>query len=101
MDNKLKTMLSFCKRSGNILSGDVQVSNALSKKKAKLVIIATDVSENTTKNFVDKCDYYKIDCIQYGLRDEISSSIGMVNKTVFCITDENFAKTIKNLIMSE
>ncbi len=101
MDNKLKTMISFCKRSGNLLSGDVQVSNALSKKKAKLIIIASDVSENTTKNFVSKCEHYKVDCLIFGLREEINELIGDYNKTVFCVIDDNFANRIKELILLE
>ncbi len=101
MDNKLKTLLSFCKRSGNLLSGDVQVTNALSKKKAKLVIVVSDASDNTIKNFNDKCKFYNVDFLNFGEREEINNSVGMINKTVFCITDENFAIRIKELVNYE
>ncbi len=101
MDNKLKTMISFCKRSGNLLSGDVQVSNAMSKKKAKLIIIAEDVSENNKKNFVSKCEHHKADYLIFGQREEINELIGDYNKTVFCVIDDNFANRIKELILAE
>lgn len=101
MDNKLKSMFSLCKRSGNLLSGEVQVTNSLSKKNAKLVIIADDVSDNTKKTFINKCEFYKIECIQYGNREEINDLIGDYNKAVFCVVDESFAKRIKDLIILE
>lgn len=101
MNNKLKSMFSFCKRSGNLLTGDVQVSNALSKKKAKIVIVANDISDNGFKTYKNKCDYYKVDFLKFGDRNEINALIGDDNKAVFCIIDENFAKKIKELIELE
>lgn len=101
MDNKLKSMISLCKRSGNLLSGEVQVSNALAKKKVKLIIIANDVSENTKNTFINKSNYYKIECVQFGDRDELNALIGDNNKAIFAIVDDNFAKRIKELILVE
>ncbi len=101
MDNKLKSMFSLCKRSGNLLSGDVQVTNALSKKLAKLIIIIDDASENTEKTFTNKSAHYQIPCIKYGDRVEINYAIGTENKAVFAIIDENFANRIQELITLE
>lgn len=101
MNNKLKSMFSLCKKSGNMLSGDVQVSQAISGKKAKLLIIANNASDNTKKNFEDKAKYYKVEYFIFGDRDEMSQLIGLNNKTVFCIIDENFANKIKELILAE
>lgn len=101
MNNKLKSMFSLCKRSGNMLSGDMQVTKALSGKKAKLIIVATDVSDNTKENFKNKSAYYGVPYIEFGFRDEISALIGTNNKTVFCVTDENFSNKIKELISLE
>lgn len=101
MNNKLKSMFSFCKRSGNLLSGDVQVSNALSKKKAKLVIVTDDISDNGFKTYKNKCEYYKVLFLQFGDREQINSLIGESNKAVFCIIDDNFSNKIKELIEME
>ncbi len=101
MNPKLKSMLSLCKRSGNLLSGDVQVTNAMTKNKAKLVIIVGDSSKNTEDTFSSKSKHYNIDFIKFGDRDELNMSVGTVNKAVFCVTDENFAKRIKELIEEE
>lgn len=101
MNSKLKSMFSLCKKSGNMLSGDVQVSQAISGKKAKLLIIAADASDNTKKNFESKAKYYNVEYFIFGDRDEMSGLIGSNNKTTFCITDENFANKIKELILLE
>ncbi len=101
MDNKLKSLFSLCKRSGNLLSGDVQVTNALSKKQAKLIIIIDDASDNTVKTFTNKSEHYKIPCVKFGDRVELNYAIGTENKAVFAIVDENFSKRIHELILLE
>ncbi len=101
MNPKLKSMFSLCKRSGNLLSGDVQVTNSLSKNTAKLVIIVSDASDNTLKTFTSKSLHYSIPCLHFGNRDEINLSVGTVNKAVFSIIDENFANRIQELILLE
>lgn len=101
MENKLKSMFSLCKRSGNLLTGDVKVSNALSKNKATLVIVTDDISNNGLKTYKNKCQYYNVDFLIFGNREEINEAVGEVNKAVFCITDENFANKIKELIENE
>ncbi len=101
MNPKLKSMLSLCKRSGNLLSGDVQVTNAMSKNKAKLVIIVDDASANTEDTFSSKANHHNIDFLKFGDRETFNSAVGTVNKAVFCITDENFANRIKELISLE
>lgn len=101
MDKKLQSMFSLSKRAGKLLSGEVQVSNALSGKNASLIIVATDVSDNTKDSFRSKCNFYNVDFLEYGTRDEISALIGSHNKTVFCVTDVNFANNIKKLILDD
>ncbi len=68
-------------------------------KKAKLLIIAEDTSQNTKDKINRVCEENKIKLYEYGKKDEISYAIGKQNKTVVAILDNNFAKNLEKLII--
>lgn len=64
-----------------------------------MVIVSNDASDNTKKEFSDKCSYYKVPIYFYGNMDELGHAIGKDVRTSLAITDAGFAKTlIKNLL---
>ena len=68
-------------------------------KKAKILIIAEDTSQNTKDKISKACEENNIKLFEFGLKDEISYAIGKQNKTVIAILDNNFAKKIEKLII--
>ncbi len=97
MLEKIKSLIGFATRSGNISSGQEQVINSIRNGKAYLVIISKDISEGSRKKLRDKCKYYEVDFIELMERDELSKCIGKTNKTCVSINDEGF----KNSILKE
>lgn len=63
-------------------------------KKAKLVVITEDASNNNKERFKRICEENNIPFYEYGKKDEISFAIGKSNKSVVAILDNNFAKSI-------
>lgn len=101
MDSKEKLLgtLGLCQRAGKLKSGEFAVLEAIRKKTAVLVIVSNDASDNTKKEFSDKCSYYKVPIYFYGNMDELGHAIGKDVRTSLAITDAGFAKTlIKNLL---
>ena len=101
MDSKVKLLgtLGLCQRAGKLKSGEFAVLEAIRKKTAVLVIVSNDASDNTKKEFSDKCSYYKVPIYFYGNMDELGHAIGKDVRTSLAITDAGFAKTlIKNLL---
>ena len=49
MNDKTLTLLGFASKSGNISNGADSVKEALKKNKARLVIIAKDISDKSRK----------------------------------------------------
>lgn len=98
MDNKQKSMnlLGLAQRSGNLISGEALVLNAVRSREAKVIILASDASENTTKQFLNKCEHYRIPVLNDFDRDEISNAIGKM-RTVVAITDGGFAGSLQKL----
>ncbi len=98
MKKKINSYMGFAKKSGNLISGGNTCTITGSKGRLKLLIIAEDASENSREKMVrlaEKTDTaYRI----YGRADDLSHAIGTSGRSVFGVTDRNFADTIMNAI---
>ncbi|MFZ5966545.1 MAG: L7Ae/L30e/S12e/Gadd45 family ribosomal protein [Bacillota bacterium] len=94
MEDRILSYLGLAQRSGNLVSGEETCEISLKKNEVKLVIIASDASSNTKKKFLDMCKFRNIDIFTYSSKEKLSHAIGKVNRAVFGIKDEGFAKKI-------
>ena len=97
MTNRVLSAISLCKKAGKIVSGEFSVLEAVKKKKAKLVIVSEDASENTKKLFSDKSGYRAIPVLLYGTKESLGRAIGAKNRAVVAVTDDSF----KNMIIKQ
>ena len=91
-------LLGLTAKAGKISFGTDSCLEMISKRKVKLIIVAEDSSERTINNFREKCKQNNIDFYVFGKKDEISKSIGKVNKTVIGIKDKNLAGAIIKIL---
>lgn len=98
MDKRQKALnlLGLATRAGKLLSGESLVLDAVRKQEAKVVVLATDASANTRKQFLNKCEYYSIPIVVEYTREEISQSIGK-ERTVCALSDHGFAQSFQKL----
>lgn len=52
MNDKLLSLLGLARRGGKLSSGFDAVSNSIKRRKARLVLIASDISQKTQKELV-------------------------------------------------
>jgi ribosomal protein L7Ae-like RNA K-turn-binding protein len=95
MSDKFFSYLGLAMRAGKLISGDEIVLKAIRNGDAKLVCIAEDASDNTTKKFQDKCRSYEVPIVQFGSRGQIGHSIGKAERVVIAVTDHGLAKMIE------
>ena len=95
MNRKIQSLLSPCQRAGKIVTGEDTVEINVKKGSAFLVIIAGDASENTKNKFVNKCKYYNVPYFICYTKEELSSCIGKYNRSVYAITEVNFAEKLR------
>ncbi len=93
-------MLSLAKRAGKLISGEDTVLMYIRDNSCFLVIIAEDAAENTKKKILARTENRNVECIVKGLRDELSGSVGLYNRTVLGVTDKGFAQKIKAELLS-
>lgn len=77
---------------GKVVSGMDAVVESIERHKTKLVIVAKDASEKSTKNIKYVCTNNGVTIIQLSTIEDLSHFIGKRNKAIIGITDENFSK---------
>lgn len=97
MKEKVLNLLGLATRAGLLVSGEDIVIDAMRKKKAKIVFLGSDCSDNTLDKFKNKCFYYKIELNTMFTSEELSHSIGKT-RMVLAITDSGFYKSIKKYL---
>ncbi|MDS1029077.1 ribosomal L7Ae/L30e/S12e/Gadd45 family protein [Bacillota bacterium LX-D] len=96
---RIKNLLGFAQKSGNLISGDNTCRAKI--KKCKLIILAENCSEDNFKYYSYQCAKQDIPILQILSKDEIGMAIGKSPRTVVGIIDANFAKQIIQIIAGE
>ena len=93
MDNVLG-MIGLAKRAGKLVTGAEICEAHVKKGKSRLVIIATDISDNGKKAITDCCKFYNVKFIEYGKKADLGKFTGSDERAVISVNDRGFAKTI-------
>ena len=91
-------LLGLAARARKVISGEELVVNEVRHGKAKLVLLASDASANTSKKLTDKCTYYNVELHVFGDRYDLGHATGKEARVALAITDSGFAKKISSLL---
>jgi ribosomal protein L7Ae-like RNA K-turn-binding protein len=100
--DKLGGMIGLARKAGKLVFGTDRITDSVRNKHAYIVLIATDISENTRKRIENCCKYYKT---EYGnlnmTMDILSHYIGESSAvSAVSITDKSFTAAITVIINS-
>lgn len=96
-NDRLLNFLGICKRAGMLLSGAETVTKAVNEGKAKLVLYAEDVSDNSLKGVIKAADAHHVPANRIPYRkEELSFALGK-HCGIVCTTDPGFAKKMIEL----
>ena len=98
MQDKFLSAIGLARRAGAIAMGTAEVRDSAKKGKAKLIIVASDVSENTKKEITDTATFYQVEyIISHYTMAELSNAVGLMRSTSsVAVTDSNLTLLIKN-----
>lgn len=100
MTDRLLSLLGLCRRAGKLTLGNDPVIDSINAKKAKLVIVASDCSQNTAKSVLRLAHQNNVPThIVPHTKDEISLSVGKYT-AVLSVCDIGFARSLDTLICS-
>ena len=62
MDNRQKVinLIGLATKAGKTVSGEFSTEKAVKSKKAYLVMVSKEASDNTKKMFTNMCTYYRV-----------------------------------------
>jgi ribosomal protein L7Ae-like RNA K-turn-binding protein len=92
--DKVYGLLSIAAKAGRIVSGSDTVLQEVKSRKAKLVVLSEDASQNTRKLFQDKASYREIPVMVYGNSEDLGRADGRPPRVVLAVLDEGFSKSI-------
>ncbi len=99
--DKLLNFLGLCRRAGKLVTGNDVVTEEVAGKKAKLVLVSSDISKNTEKKILIACHRNDVKALKLPRNTEqLSIAIGKFC-AVAAVMDTGFAKKLTELIQNE
>ncbi len=99
-EQRITSLLGLAQKAGKIVSGELAVEKAIKSGQAKLLIIATDCSDPTKKNYRDMTTYYHVDLYEEFSKEQLGACIGKVYRAAIALTDAGFSTAVKKLLDS-
>ena len=93
--DKILSLIGLAMKAGRCASGEMMTETETKSGRAKLVIVASDASENTKKKFRDMCEFYKVPIYFYGDKDTLGHAMGKEFRASLAILDNGFADGIQ------
>ncbi|GAB2563205.1 L7Ae/L30e/S12e/Gadd45 family ribosomal protein [Gracilibacillus alcaliphilus] len=91
-------LLGIATRAGKCTFGEEQIVKEIQSKKSKLVLIASDIGDQTRKKLTDKCTSYQIPVFFVDDRDTLSQAVGKSGRVAVSIHENGFAKKLIALL---
>lgn len=89
-------MLGLAVKAGRVASGEFSTEKAVKSRKAFLVIVADDASENTKKMFRNMCSFYHVPLYFYADKERLGHCIGKQYRASLAVTEEGFSKSLES-----
>lgn len=94
VNNRILSLLGLCIKAGKLKSGEFGTTEAVKSFKAYVVIVASDASDNTKKEFRDMCSFYEVPYYEYSTKEELGRAIGKDLRSSVAVCDEGFSKSL-------
>ncbi|MDV2580643.1 YlxQ family RNA-binding protein [Alkalibacillus haloalkaliphilus] len=98
MSHNYLNLLGLAFRARKITLGEEAIIDAIRSQQAKLVIIAEDASQNTSKKLTDKCRSYNVPFRIADDRNTLSQAIGKQGRVAIAVNDEGFSNKLMQLL---
>ncbi|SFR81722.1 L7Ae/L30e/S12e/Gadd45 family ribosomal protein [Anaeromicropila populeti] len=99
--NKVKAFsyIGLGMKSGNVACGEFLTEKAVKEKRAFLVIVAEDASQNTKKSFTNMCSYYSVPIYFIGSKDELGHAMGKEMRASLAFLDQGLARAVEKQLL--
>lgn len=96
--DKIAQLLGLAQRAGKIVSGEEMIEKAFKQDKVKLLVLASDASEATKKNYQHLASKYNKPCYTVMEKQALGQAIGKNERAAIALLDVGFAKAFEKEI---
>ncbi|NLU50332.1 MAG: 50S ribosomal protein L7ae [Syntrophomonadaceae bacterium] len=94
MKKNVYQIIGFAQKAGQVSSGTMAAKTSLLRKRARLLIMAEDISETTKESLVTTCQKQNIPWLLFGDKYRLGTCIGKAYRVAVTINDDGFARAI-------
>jgi len=98
MRDKICMFLGLARKANVLVLGEEGVEKAICRKKTRLVVLASDASDNTKKGIVNMCERFRVSYRVFGMKEVIGEYLGKGNVAVIGVKNKGFAKRLVEMI---
>lgn len=95
---KVYSMIGFAQKAGKLSSGASASRTSLLRRKAYLLIMSNDISDNSKELLVKSCEKKNVPWIVVGSKYELGTCVGKAYRVAVTINDPGMARTITDSI---
>ena len=101
MNDKTLSLLGLSRRANKLEYGNDTVIKSIKERKAELVILTQDISQNTEKNIIRVAQEFDVKLIKTSYTmDDMDYAIGK-RAGIFCVNDKGFSDKLISLLETE
>lgn len=94
VNNNYLNLIGLAYRARKCVIGEEAIVKAIQGRKAKLLVLASDIGKQSKKKITDKCTTYNIPYIIADQREVLSGAIGQTGRVAIAILDKGFSEKI-------
>jgi len=97
-DNRILGLAGLAVKAGKAACGEFAAEKLIRSGMAKIVLVASDASDNTKKKFTDKCTYYKVPIYICSTKEKLGHATGREERSSIALSDAGFSNAIEKLM---
>jgi len=98
MKHNYLNLVGLAYRARKCSIGEEIIVKDIQQRKAKLILLASDIGSQTRKKITDKCNTYDIPYVVVDDRVTLANALGKSQRVAVAILDEGFATKIRSLL---
>ena len=96
--NNFYSFIGLARKAGAIAPGEAPAGQSIKRRKAGLVLLAEDASDNTKKKIESVLYQSNIPLICFGEKEKYGNALGRTSFSVIAVTEQHFSEKIKEMI---
>ena len=94
-ENKTYGWLGLARKAGRLVAGDALCEDALARRRAWMIIVASDAGANTRERFCALCEKAGVELVLFGTKAELGQRLGRDAYAVVAVLNRSFAGQIR------